>query len=169
METYRNQWEKNIDQNCHSNFRCLLSVIFLEAVCVEGYSTLLAHEDRLVVLAALLSALLAVAAFGMASIADLGSTDPLVETIQPDVRRNRAWPPPELRGRAMSGEHVDDQLPQEVQEGLLLPCHLHAHPPGIHSTDAEAPCVDRKPPLLDSIWHPVDSHQVVQQIHSAHP
>jgi hypothetical protein len=38
-------------------------VIFLEAVCFEGYSTLLAHEDHLVVLAALLSALFAVAAW----------------------------------------------------------------------------------------------------------
>jgi hypothetical protein len=42
-----------------------------------------------------------------------------------------------LDGRAaMDGEHLDAQLPQEVEEGLLAALGAHPQPPRIHSADA---------------------------------
>jgi len=55
----------------------------------------------------------------------------------------------------MHREHLDAQLPQEVEVGLLLARGLHAQPPGIHCADAETPSVEGKPPLLDPERHPV--------------
>jgi hypothetical protein len=52
------------------------------------------------------------------------------------------------------GQHADAELAQEVQVGLALASDPHAQTPGVNSTDAEAPCVNREPPFLDSIGHP---------------
>jgi hypothetical protein len=34
-------------------------------------------------------------------------------------------------------QHLDDELPQEVQEGLLDPLHPNPQPPGVDSDDTE--------------------------------
>jgi hypothetical protein len=34
-------------------------------------------------------------------------------------------------------QHLDDELPQEVQEGLLDPLHPNPQPPGVDSADTE--------------------------------
>jgi hypothetical protein len=50
----------------------------------------------------------------------------------------------------MLGHHFDAELPQKVEERLLVAGHLHPEPPGIHCTDTETPGIDRVPPLFDT-------------------
>lgn len=61
--------------------------------------------------------------------------------------------PPD-RGGAMLGEHANHQLPQKVEEGLLLPADLHPQPPGVDGSHTETPGVDAKPPLANPVGYP---------------
>ena len=126
--------------------------MILGTVCVEGDFTLLAHEHRLQVPVAVQGALAAVAALG--PVAFVRADDPVLQAIKPQVGRDLA--DPFLDGRtAVCGKHLDHQLPHEVEEGALLAGDGLAQPPGIDGADADAPRVERKPPLLDSVWDPV--------------
>lgn len=127
---------------------------FLEAVVMQRHSTLLAHEKRLVVPLPLNGALLAVSPLGGALAVHLGGNNPVVETVEPgQVAGGSADPLPAGRG-AVSLKELQDKLPHERQERLLLACGPHPEPPGVYSANAEAPSVNGKPPFLDPIASP---------------
>jgi len=154
-------------------------VVSLEALSVKGHLALLTHVDSLVVLVPVQGALPAVAALGLGLLhhiisisillaaAALGhglptltllhwtsAHNPVIDSIKPLLSRSQAWPPCHDGSLAMDHEDLNDQLSQEVHEGFLLASDVHAQPPGIHSTNAEAPGVDGKPPFTDAVDDP---------------
>ena len=126
--------------------------MILETVCVEGDFTLLTYEHRLQVPVAVQGALAAVAALG--PVAFVHADNPVLQAIKPQVGRDLA--DPFLDGwTAVCVKHLNHQLPHKVKEGALPAGDGLAQPPGIDGADANAPPVERKPPLLDSVWDPV--------------
>ena len=128
--------------------------MILETVCVEGDFTLLTYEHRLQVPVAVQGALAAVAALG--PVAFVHADNPVLQAIKPQVGRDLA--DPFLDGwTAVCVKHIDHHKvdPHKVEEGALLASDRLAQPPGIDGADANAPRVERKPPLLDSVWDPV--------------
>lgn len=127
---------------------------FLEAVGVQGHLALLTEEDRLHVPLALVGTLLAIPPLRLPSNL-LGVGDPVVEAIESGLNSNAgAAVPLSCRVLAVDCEHLNDQLPQEVQEGLLDSGCAHAQPPGLHGTHTEGPRVDGPPPLADAERNP---------------
>ena len=102
------------------------------------------------------------------------------------VSRAAADPPPDGHG-AILAKQLQDQLQQEVQEGLLVACGLwkkrcslfhkilshlllvffiekidfyqHAKSPCIHSADVQIPCIHVEPPLLFPVGDPAVKYQ----------
>jgi hypothetical protein len=68
------------------------------------------------------------------------------------------------RAGAVGGHHLEAELPQEVQEGLLLASVGHPQTPGIHRTDAQAPLVEGKPPLANPVQHPKKQYKNINAI-----
>lgn len=142
--------------------------LFLEAVLVQRDLALLAHEQRLHVLLSVQRAHLAVTPLGLSLLVLLGGDGPVVEPVEPLLRLQAGLPAILGGGAAVLVHHVDAKLPQEIQVGLLSPCHLHTQPPSVDCTGAQGPRVDREVPLLDPISNPVAGHAVVDVVHAAH-
>lgn len=91
---------------------------------VQRHFALLTHEKGLDVDLAVDGALLAVAPPGLAAGVVLCRHNPVVQAVKPGlVGGATADPPPDGRG-AVPAEQLQDQLPQEDQEGLLVACGL---------------------------------------------
>ena len=121
---------------------------------VQGDQALLTEQDRLHVRFALVGTLLAVSPARFPP-HQLSVGDPMVQPIKPGVNPNSRTAVP-LPGRilAMLCEHLDHELPDKVQERLLLAGSAHAQPPGLDSADTERPGVDGPPPLSDAERYP---------------
>lgn len=123
---------------------------------MEGSITLFAHESGLHLFLALQMALFAVSPAGLAVFVLRCSHNPVVQPIVPCPGQAGFLWATGNRGLAVVLQHDDDQLPEELQEGVLPPGDLHAEPPGIHCTDTQGPGVKWKPPFLDAHTHPVE-------------
>jgi len=124
---------------------------------MERYLALLAQKDALGVFLSLLWALLAVSAWLLPLLVDWNGDDQVIETIIPDLTADHPlWV---LEGSAVHCQHLTAELPQEVEQGLLLASDFHAQPPGVDGAGIQRPGIDRKPPLFDPV---VDSEKAEQ-------
>lgn len=121
--------------------------LFLEAVHVERDLALLTQQDSLHVPLALVCTVLTVPPLRLPAVL-LRVHDPMIEPIKPGVHVDTG------AAVALPGgvlpvlvEHLNHELPEEVQKGLFLARGEHAQAPGLHSADAERPRVERPPPL----------------------
>ena len=85
---------------------------------MQGHIALLAAEERLVVLLALVGALLAVPPLGGALAVELSRHDPVIEAVVSGLIGGAAAHPLPDGQHPIPPEQFQDQLPQEGQEGL---------------------------------------------------
>lgn len=99
-------------------------IIFLEAVGVQGHHALLAEEESLVVFLALNAALLAVPPLGGTLAVQVGGHHPVVHAIVPGPVPHPAAEALLHRHSPMLLKHLQHQLAEKEQQGLLVPSFL---------------------------------------------